>query len=99
MSPAPEPYADWHAWALARFDNDPRQAGLAARAAEEAQSIGAGIDAAIRAAESVAAAQPPSWVPIDVSGTVSSPSDVAQTAPPVSQPDVDAVGPAATPAL
>lgn len=61
MGESPEPYNDWHAWALAQFD-DPRRAGLAARAAAEAQSIGAGIDAAIRAARSAAGAPAPSWV-------------------------------------
>ncbi len=41
----PEPYSDWYAWALAQFNNDPRRAGLAATAATEAYSVGAGIDA------------------------------------------------------
>lgn len=91
MGEPPDPYKDWYAWALAQFDNDPRRAGLAARAATEAQSIGAGIDAAIRAAESAAGASAPSWVPNDVSIEVASPSNVAQPKPP---PDFHADAPA-----
>lgn len=77
----PEPYHDWHAWALAQFDNDPRRAGLAARAAHEAQSVGAEIDAAMRAARNAAGAQPPSWVPNDVSLKFTSPPQVPQPPP------------------
>lgn len=62
MGGPPAPYSDWPAWAHAEFDNDPRRAELAVRAAVEAQSVGAGIDAAIRAARSAAGAPTPSWV-------------------------------------
>lgn len=98
MGEPPEPYNDWSAWALAQFDNDPRRAGLAVRAATEAQSIGAGIDAAIRAAQSAAGAPPPSWVPNDTSIEIASPPDVAQPARPSEySPDITAVEAAGTP--
>lgn len=80
MGKPPEPYEDWHSWALAQYDNDPRRAGLAARAAAEAQSIGAGMDAAIKAAESAAAAPPPSWDTDQPSIGLDPPEDGAQSA-------------------
>lgn len=98
MGEPPEPYNDWHSWALAEFDNDPRRAGLAVRAATEAQSIGAGIDAAIRAAHSAAGAPPPGWVPNEQSIEVGPSPAVAQPAsPPDFEPNATTIGAATTP--
>ena len=55
---APKSYAEWHSWALARFDADQNRSFLAARAAVEAQDVGADAPAALRAALSAASAEP-----------------------------------------
>jgi hypothetical protein len=54
MPQTPYTYEEWYAWALKRFDMDPRRARLAARAAVEGQSVGAAPAAAERAALSAA---------------------------------------------
>lgn len=92
MGAAPDGYKDWNEWADAEFANDSRRAGLAARAATEAQSVGAGIDAAMRAARSAAGAPPPSWVPDDGSLNFALPPQVSQPpadplSVPIAEPD------------